>query len=116
MVCSELVKSEDWNSEYMGHRSHQQCDWSTLENDRRYVDSGQTRGPSGSDTNPFAIRGEHESTKQDIDEFGATIGCPGCNTIKDNKRHKPTQIVAEGESKNASESLHTEQKDWIEVK
>ena len=25
-------------------------------------------------------------TKQDIDEFGATIGCPGCNAIKDSKR------------------------------
>ena len=25
-------------------------------------------------------------TKKDIDEFGATIGCPGCNAIKDNKR------------------------------
>ena len=25
-------------------------------------------------------------TKQDIDEFGATIGCQGCNAIKDNKR------------------------------
>ena len=25
-------------------------------------------------------------TKRDIDEFGATIGCPGCNAIKDNKR------------------------------
>ena len=25
-------------------------------------------------------------TKQDINEFGATIGCPGCNAIKDNKR------------------------------
>ena len=33
---------------------------------------------------------EHESreriTKQDIDEFGATVGCPGCNAVKDNKR------------------------------
>ena len=34
---------------------------------------------------------EHETqreriTKPDIDEFGATIGCPGCNAIKDNKR------------------------------
>ena len=29
---------------------------------------------------------ERESTKQDIDEFGATIGCPGCNAIRDNKR------------------------------
>ena len=25
-------------------------------------------------------------TKQDINEFGATIGCPGCNAIRDNKR------------------------------
>ena len=25
-------------------------------------------------------------TKQDIDEFGATIGCPGSNAIRDNKR------------------------------
>ena len=25
-------------------------------------------------------------TKKDIDEFGATIGCQGCNAIKDNKR------------------------------
>ena len=25
-------------------------------------------------------------TKEDIDEFGATIGCPGCKPIKDNKR------------------------------
>ena len=23
-------------------------------------------------------------TKQDFDEFGATIGCPGCNAIRDN--------------------------------
>ena len=27
-------------------------------------------------------------TKQDIDEFGATVGCPGCNAIKDNKRRQ----------------------------
>ena len=27
-----------------------------------------------------------EITKKDIDEFGATIGCQGCNAIKDNKR------------------------------
>ena len=25
-------------------------------------------------------------TKQDIDGFGATLGCPGCNAIEDNKR------------------------------
>ena len=27
-------------------------------------------------------------TKQDIDEFGATVGCPGCNAIRDNKRRQ----------------------------
>ena len=37
---------------------------------------------------PFAgARIERERiTTRDIDEFGATIGCPGCNAIKDNKR------------------------------
>ena len=37
---------------------------------------------------PFnGVRVQRERiTKQDIDEFGATIGCPGCNAIKDNKR------------------------------
>ena len=33
---------------------------------------------------------EHESsesiTKQNIDEFGAIVGCPGCSAIKDNMR------------------------------
>ena len=32
------------------------------------------------------IMGLPQITKQDIDECGATIGCPGCNAIKDNKR------------------------------
>ena len=27
-------------------------------------------------------------TKQDIDQFGATIGCPGCNAIRDKKRRQ----------------------------
>ena len=27
-------------------------------------------------------------TKQDIDEFGATIGCPGRNALRDNKRRQ----------------------------
>ena len=41
-------------------------------------------------------------TKQDIDEFGATIGCPGCNAIKDNKRAQAHSL------------LRMEQKGWIE--
>ena len=36
-------------------------------------------------------------TKKDIDEFGATIGCQGCNAIKDNKRRRLTQIAADCE-------------------
>ena len=32
------------------------------------------------------MRERERITKQDIDEFGATIGCPGCNAIRDNKR------------------------------
>ena len=32
-----------------------------------------------------AFRGRES---QDIDEFGATIGCPGCSAIKDNKRRQ----------------------------
>ena len=39
----------------MGHRSHQQCDWSTVEGDRCAVDSGQTRSresPIEPDPNP----------------------------------------------------------------
>ena len=46
----------------MRHRSRQQRDWSTVEDDGWIVDSGQTRSSSG------------------------TIGCASCNAIKDNKR------------------------------
>ena len=39
---------------------------------------------------PFPFEGariqRERITKQDIDEFGATIGCPGCNAIEDNQR------------------------------
>ena len=34
-------------------------------------------------------------TKQDIDEFGATIGCPGCNAVKDNKRNRISRTRTE---------------------
>ena len=49
------------------------------------------KGQSGSNPippSPFdGARVQRERiTKQDIDEFGATIGCPGCNAIRDNKR------------------------------
>ena len=76
----------------MGHKSRQQRDWSTVEDDGRKVDSGQTRGSSGPPFQSLRCRFEgariqrERITKQDIDEFGATVGCPGCNAVKDNKR------------------------------
>ena len=121
MVFSEFAKSEDWN---------RRARWVTetiisvigvpLENDRRGVDSGQSGSSSG--PCPKSLRCHFEGariqreriTKPDIEEFGATIGRPGCSAIKDNKRAQATHIVAESESKSASEPLHMEQKDWIE--
>ena len=53
------------------------------------VDSGQTRS-SSVPIPPLPFEGARiqrkRITKQDIDEFGATVGCPGCNAIKDNRR------------------------------
>ena len=41
----------------MGQRSHQQCDWSALENDRWKMDSRQARSTSGSHSNAsIAVR------------------------------------------------------------
>ena len=51
----------------------------------------QTRSSSGPHSNPsVAVRRctstEGKNPKQDINWFGATIGCPSCNAIRDNKR------------------------------
>ena len=68
----------------MGHRSHQQCDWSTVKDDRPEVRVEPIPIP------PLPVEGariqRERITKQDIEEFGATIGCPGCTAMKDNKR------------------------------
>ena len=34
-------------------------------------------------------------TMQDIEEFGATVGCPGCNAIKENTRAERIEECAE---------------------
>ena len=89
----------------MGHRSHQQCDWRTLEKDRREVDSGQTEvrvGPTQRIPNKTLTNSEPRLDAQVAMQSRTTKG------------HKPSQIAAESESKNASEPLHMEQKDWIE--
>ena len=131
------------HSGQMGHGIRQQCDWTTVEDDGRKVDSGQTGSLSGLSADPPSSLPKkknlqfpvgvclktHQSssrrwcfwshwvgaaprqreqnietciaqelpfegarvqreriTKQDIDEFGATVGCPGCNAFRDNKR------------------------------
>ena len=53
-------------------------------------------------------------TKQDIDEFGGSVGCPVPTQSNTTKGPEPIQIVAECELKNVSASPRTEQKDWIQ--
>ena len=51
----------------MGHRCHQQHDWSTVEDDGWKVDSGQTRSSSGPHSNPSQGRGpEHSAFKNSL--------------------------------------------------
>ena len=52
-------------------------------------------------------------TKQDIDEFGSHDWMPRLQCNQGQQEHKHTQIDAGSESKNASELLRMERKDWI---
>ena len=87
-VCSEFVKSEDWNRRADGTRKR--WDKNVIGVLRRPTDGWRTvdRPPTSIPPLPFAgarVQGAR-ITQQDIDEFGATEGCPGRNEIKDNKR------------------------------
>ena len=44
------------------------------------------RVPNCSIATSGSTNSEGRITKQDIDEFGAIVGCPGCKAIKDNIR------------------------------
>ena len=110
MVYSELATSEVGN---LGQRSHQQCNWCTLDNNRRQMDSGQTRKFEWTRSQFFHCHLRRAQiqmeriTKQDINEFGATVGCPGCSAIKcqcerrvnlscavrDTRKHRPTTVT-----------------------
>ena len=61
-----------------------------LTDGRWTVDKREVRvDPSPIPPVPFAKSTSSEGknhTKKDIDEFGATVGSPGCTAIKDNKR------------------------------
>ena len=64
----------------MGHRGHQQHDWSTVKDDGWKVDSGQTRSSSGPHSNPSLGRGpEHSALKNLLFSRGVfpTRGCCG---------------------------------------
>ena len=53
----------------------------------RMTDERWTVDRPEAQVDPIPIPPQRETiTKQDINEFGATIGCPGRNAIKDNKR------------------------------
>ena len=92
MVCSELVKflrlepQDRWDTEAIN--SVIGVPW-RMTDGKWTVDRPEVRvDPIPIPPLPFeGARIQRERiTKQDIDEFGATIGCPGCDAIKDNKR------------------------------
>ena len=78
-VSSVLVKSDDWDRRADG----------TMEIDRRQVDSGQARSSCTVNAQPLPFAGarvhRERIRKQDV-EFGAIVGCPGCNATKDKNR------------------------------
>ena len=88
MEYSELAKSEDWNLRAGGTQKASTVPW-RMTDGKWTVDRPEVRvDPIPTPPLPFeGARIPRESiTKQDIDEFGAPIGCPGCNAINDNKR------------------------------
>ena len=97
MVFSELVKSEGWNLRVDGTiNSVIGVPWRMTDGEWT-VDRPEVRV----DPIPIPLLPVEEAriqreriTWQDTDEFGATIGCPSCNQ-RQQKGHKPTQIVAE---------------------
>ena len=73
----------------MGQICHQQCDRGAVEIDRWTVDRPEVRVDPIT-ISPFPFAGapilRERITMQDIVEFGANVGCPRFNAIKDNER------------------------------
>ena len=76
-VYSELVKSGHWNVRADGTKK---LFGKTVREDPIPIPPLPFEGAR--------IQGERV-TKQDVDKFGATVGCPGCKAIKDNRRTQP---------------------------
>ena len=88
----------------MGHRSHQQRDWSTVEDDGWKVDSGQTRSSCGLHSNPSVARfREHESRGRESPSKTLMSSEPRSDAkaampSKTTKERRLTQIAADCES------------------
>ena len=92
-------------AERMGQRSHQQCDRSTLENDRRQMDSRQTGNSSGPDTIP-PVPLEGARIDREIFKTSANLeplwDAQVATQSRTTKGHRHFQFVAECDMKNAS--------------
>ena len=88
MVCSEVVKFGDWSLRTQKLSTVMGVPW-RMTDGKWTVDRTEVRvDPIPILPLPFeGVRIQRARiTKQDIDEFGATIGCPGYSAIKDNRR------------------------------
>ena len=91
-VCSELTKFGDWNLTADGTQEQLTSvvgvPW-RMTDGRWTVDRPEAQvDPTPIPPLPFkGARIQRERiTKKDVNEFGATVGCAGCNAIRDNKR------------------------------
>ena len=91
-----LEPQRRWHKEAVQERN-----WSTFENNRRKVDSEQTRNPSGPDPNPATSHcKEHESVGKESPSKTSTNSEPLLDAMvamqsKTTKGRTPIQIVAE---------------------
>ena len=107
------------SAEQMGHRSHQPRDWSILE---KTADEQWTRNSSGPDPGSaiaiwWSTNLEGKNQKARHRRVRSHCGMSRLQVATQSRTtngHKPTQIVAECDMKNASEQFRKEQKDWIE--
>ena len=104
----------------MGHGSHQQLYWSTVE---RHMEGGQWTdqkfdGADAIPIPPLPFEGEREFREKESPSETSTSSEPRLDVQaamqSRTKEHRHTQSVAGSESKNVSETLRMDQKCWIE--
>ena len=83
-------------------RSHQQCNWSTFEKDRRQMDNGQTRSQfTHRHLQEHEFRGKEPLSKTSTNSE-PVFDAPVATQSKTTSGRKPIQICAECEMKNVS--------------